>query len=60
MASLHHPNVVQFIEIVEDSRAYYVLMELVRGGELFDQIVAKGRFTEEEAAPLLAQVKHTS
>jgi len=56
MSTLQHPNIIQFYDIVEDSKNFYVLLEKVRGGELFDEVVARTRFSESDAAPLLAQI----
>ncbi|GLT90587.1 hypothetical protein SLE2022_085120 [Rubroshorea leprosula] len=45
-----HPNIVSFKEAYEDKEAVYLVMELCKGGELFDRIVAKGHYTERAAA----------
>ena len=52
-----HPNVAELVEVFEDSKAIYLVLELCKGGELFDRVVAKGTFTERMAAgmPTLAQ-----
>eukprot|EP01124_Arcella_intermedia_P007201 TRINITY_DN14360_c1_g3_i1.p1 TRINITY_DN14360_c1_g3~~TRINITY_DN14360_c1_g3_i1.p1 ORF type:complete len:820 (-),score=174.67 TRINITY_DN14360_c1_g3_i1:129-2588(-) len=54
--SLDHKNIVKMYDIFEDHEHYYVVMELVSGGELFDQIVEKGFFPEEEACQLIKQI----
>jgi len=54
--SLDHKNIVKMYDIFEDHEHYYVVMELVSGGELFDHIVQQGPFPEEEAAILISQV----
>lgn len=36
-----HPTIIRCLDFLEDSTCYYVVMELVRGGELFDRITAK-------------------
>lgn len=45
-----HPNIVRFKEAYEDKEAVYLVMELCKGGELFDRIVARGHYTEYAAA----------
>ncbi|KAF5728820.1 calcium-dependent protein kinase 24 [Tripterygium wilfordii] len=45
-----HPNIVTLKEVYEDKEAVYLVMELCKGGELFDRIVAKGHYTERAAA----------
>jgi len=54
--SLDHKHIVKMYDIFEDHEHYYVVMELVSGGELFDQIVEKGAYPEDEAAVLISQV----
>ncbi|VDM32610.1 unnamed protein product [Hydatigera taeniaeformis] len=53
---LSHPNIVQLFDAFEDEDSYYLIMELVTGGELFDRIVDKGSFTEKDASDLIRQV----
>eukprot|EP01127_Copromyxa_protea_P011568 TRINITY_DN2911_c0_g1_i1.p1 TRINITY_DN2911_c0_g1~~TRINITY_DN2911_c0_g1_i1.p1 ORF type:complete len:620 (-),score=129.52 TRINITY_DN2911_c0_g1_i1:76-1935(-) len=56
IAKLDHPNIVKFFQFDEDEENFYVVMELVSGGELFDQIVTQRYYYEREAAPLICQV----
>lgn len=53
---LHHlsgnPNVISIKGAYEDSAAVHVVMELCSGGELFDRIVSRGRYSEKKAAKL--------
>lgn len=43
LAHVRHRNVIGFVDFVEDPWYYYLVTELVRGGELFDRITAKVR-----------------
>lgn len=36
-------------DVIEDEKRIYFFMELMQGGELFDRIVDKGHFTEDDA-----------
>ncbi|GMH10308.1 hypothetical protein Nepgr_012149 [Nepenthes gracilis] len=45
-----HPNIVTLKDTYEDDSAVHIVMELCEGGELFDQIVARGHYTERAAA----------
>lgn len=36
-----HPHIVRTHDFIEDYDAYYVVMELVKGGELLNRITAK-------------------
>ena len=49
LKSLDHPNVVKLIDVYEDERHICLVMELMEGGELFDQILTKECFSEKEA-----------
>ncbi|XP_034145368.1 serine/threonine-protein kinase H1 [Esox lucius] len=48
-----HPNVVQLVEVFQSTRRIYMVLELATGGELFDRVIAKGQFTERDAARAL-------
>lgn len=54
MRSLNHPNIVKLIDFFQDAQAFYVVMEYVGGGELFERLVDKAVYTEEEARDLAA------
>jgi serine/threonine protein kinase len=43
------PNIVQLYEVYEEKAHCYLVMELMRGGELFDVIVDRKIFSETEA-----------
>ena len=59
---MDHPNVVKLYEVYENEDYLYLVMELLAGGELFDRIVAKKTFSEQEAAdvirPLVQALKY--
>jgi len=50
MQMVAHPNIIQLFEIFDEPKKMNLVMELVTGGELFDRIVAKGNYTERDAA----------
>jgi len=56
MRKLDHPNIIKLYETFEDARNVYLVMELCKGGELFDRITQKGHFTEDEARIAFKQV----
>lgn len=56
MKLLDHPNIVRLYETFEDARFVYLVLELCTGGELFDRIVADGKFTEQSAAIAVQQM----
>ncbi|XP_071845585.1 calcium/calmodulin-dependent protein kinase type IV-like [Apostichopus japonicus] len=53
---LNHPNVIKLHEIFESQTELFLVLELVTGGELFDRIVAKGSYTERDAASVVRQI----
>lgn len=53
---VRHQYVIQLIEVFESRDKIYMVMELATGGELFDRIIAKGHFTEQDATRVLSMV----
>lgn len=43
-------------EVFTDDKRYYLVTELCKGGELFDEIISKVVFTEKEAADIIMQI----
>ncbi|KAI3466571.1 hypothetical protein Pfo_023234 [Paulownia fortunei] len=50
------PNIVEFKGAYEDRQSVHLIMELCRGGELFDSIIAQGHYSERAAADLCRQI----
>ncbi|XP_057676809.1 serine/threonine-protein kinase DCLK1-like isoform X2 [Corythoichthys intestinalis] len=48
-----HPNIVLLIEEVDTYGELYMVMELVKGGDLFDAITSANRYTEKDASGML-------
>jgi serine/threonine protein kinase len=49
-------NIVEFMGAFEDRQNVYLVMELCVGGELFDQIITKGNYTEAKAAAVCRDI----
>lgn len=56
MRQLLHPNVVLFIEFLQSERFYYIVQELVGGGEIFAAIVNYTYLSENLARHVVYQV----
>jgi len=56
LRSLDHPNIVKMYEFFEDDKRYYIVTEICKGGELFDEIINRGKFSERDAAILMKQL----
>lgn len=53
LKNLDHPNIVKLHEIFRDKKNIYLVTELCTGGELFDEITAREKFTEGDAALII-------
>lgn len=47
-----HPNVVKMYAVYETDTHLFLCLELLTGGELFDRIISKGHYSEEDARRL--------
>jgi serine/threonine protein kinase len=55
MNEISHPHIVQLVEVYKEEQMYYLVLELVRGGELFDRIVARTCYPEVSTSAVTAQ-----
>jgi serine/threonine protein kinase len=62
LRSLNHPHIVRLYDMFEDRSHFYLAMEFIQGGELFDRISKKTCYNELEAKTccriILSAVKH--
>ena len=56
MRGLDHPNIIRIIDTFETESIFFIVMELVRGGDLFDRIVERGRYSEASAKAVMTKV----
>ncbi|XP_030379319.1 ribosomal protein S6 kinase 2 beta [Scaptodrosophila lebanonensis] len=52
----NHPNIVTLYSVYEDTSSAYLVMELLKGGELLDRILAVGQMCESEASAVLRTI----
>ncbi|XP_059930994.1 serine/threonine-protein kinase DCLK1b [Gadus macrocephalus] len=50
---IKHPNIVLLIEEMDTPNELYLVMELVKGGDLFDAVSSSSKYTERDAACML-------
>ncbi|GJJ77814.1 calcium/calmodulin-dependent protein kinase I [Entomortierella parvispora] len=56
LSKVRHPNCVSLLELFETKDAVYLVTDLAEGGELFDQLLQKGSYTEGDAARLVHEI----
>lgn len=56
LQQLHHPHIVEFKDWFESKEKFYIVTQLAIGGELFDRICDRGRFTEKDAVTCVRQI----
>ena len=56
MKLVTHPNIIRLKESVETPEYFILVMELMKGGDLFDRLQQQQTFVEENARGLLIQV----
>ncbi|XP_067301467.1 serine/threonine-protein kinase DCLK2-like isoform X2 [Pseudorasbora parva] len=50
---VHHPSIIMLIEELDTPTELYLVMELVKGGDLFDAITCSTKYTERDASAML-------
>jgi len=56
LSKLQHPGIISLQDIYKTDEAIFLVLELVRGGELFNRLVDNGAYTEEKAKKLLVNI----
>eukprot|EP00550_Attheya_septentrionalis_P011265 CAMPEP_0198299590 /NCGR_PEP_ID=MMETSP1449-20131203/45341_1 /TAXON_ID=420275 /ORGANISM="Attheya septentrionalis, Strain CCMP2084" /LENGTH=912 /DNA_ID=CAMNT_0044001201 /DNA_START=1 /DNA_END=2739 /DNA_ORIENTATION=- len=51
-----HPNISGLRDMYEDSNCFYLIMDLVKGGEMFEHLINYGAYSEADAARLIREV----
>jgi len=56
MINLKHKNVVTLLDVFDSPKELYLVIELCKGGELFDKVVEMGSYSENLASKAIKQI----
>jgi len=56
LKTIRHPNIIGYVDCIDTASRLYIVLEFADGGELFDHIVKKGAFPEEDAKTIMLQL----
>ena len=56
MQDLDHPNILKVFELYEDAKRIYLVTELCTGGELYDELIYKEKFGEDDVCRIVTQI----
>ncbi|KAI9098274.1 kinase-like domain-containing protein [Phlyctochytrium arcticum] len=56
LSTIKHKNIVELLDWFETSDKWYLVFELLQGGELYDRLARVGKFTERDAARIIGTV----
>jgi len=56
LEDVDHPNIIKLVQVFDTPTQFYMVLELCPGGELFDRIVEKEKYSEQDAANVVKKV----
>lgn len=56
LRQLKHPSIIRLYDVYLTENKIFIVMEMMKGGELFDYVVQKGTLTEKEASKIVKMV----
>lgn len=56
LRAVRHPNIIRLYDVFDEAERFAMVMEYVDGGELFDKIVEKGAYSEQDASRIMSQI----
>ncbi|KAI7852382.1 kinase-like domain-containing protein [Circinella umbellata] len=56
LKQVRHPHIISMHGLFEDTQAVYIVTDHAKGGELFQQLLRKGSYTEKDASNLVRQI----
>jgi len=54
--NIKHPNLITIHKVYEEHQKVYIIQEMCTGGELYDRVVQRGKFSERDAANIMRQL----
>lgn len=56
LKDLDHPGIVKIYDFFSDKKRFYIIIDICKGGELFDHIVTNHHLTEQDTSLLIKQL----
>jgi serine/threonine-protein kinase len=56
LSEIHHPNVVNVLEVFKQNNTVYIVMEFIAGHSLKQEVEQNGVFTEEKLRPVIYKI----
>ena len=56
LKTLDHPHIMKVVDVMETTSNIFIITDLCRGRELFDNIAERGHFTEADAADVVRRL----
>lgn len=53
MRAIDHPNICKMLDFYEEESHFYIILELIQGGELFDHLLKKNNYSESDAREMI-------
>lgn len=53
MRIMNHPNIIKLYEIFEGSESIYLILEFIKGGELFNYIKSQENYSEDHVKKIM-------
>ncbi|KAK1945044.1 Calcium-dependent protein kinase 2 [Phytophthora citrophthora] len=54
--NIKHPNLITIHKVYEEHQKVYIIQEMCTGGELYDRVVQRGKYSERDAANIMSQL----
>ena len=58
MRALDHPNIMKLHEVFETENSIYFILDLLKGGQLYDKIKSRHKFSLEETKNIIYKLAY--